>query len=229
MRNIHAIMLAVPAVLVGQANEKPTIEQILDKHYSAMGGLEKLIEVKTTRATFKMQGGPVSVLGVIESRQPGSVRAEAEIMGQKKIEMINEDGGWDLSYSKPTAMSKKDVDEGRFTINLFVSPFVNYSEKGSKVEYVGTADRGKTYKVRLTTAGGNKILYFIDISSYLIARVESSDTNARFSNYKMVSGINVPHEFEEPTPGAPGSMKITLQKMEINPVIDDSRFESPKK
>ena len=48
-----------------------------------------------------------------------------------------------------------------------------------------------------------------------------------FGDFKEVGGIYFPHTIEGGPKGAPMRQQIVLEKIELNPVIDDSRFKMP--
>jgi hypothetical protein len=47
-------------------------------------------------------------------------------------------------------------------------------------------------------------------------------------DYKQVEGMMFPHAIEAGAKGSPQRQKISVDKIEINPSIDDSRFKMPE-
>ena len=66
------LMLTAPAALVSQNPQPPNLEQVLAKHFEAMGGLKKLTSIKSTRITGKMRSAQI----VIVTKQPYFIRYE---------------------------------------------------------------------------------------------------------------------------------------------------------
>jgi len=244
------MLFFVPAVLAAQKSDAPNLEQILAKHYEAMGGLDKLALVKATKITAVSGNEPFLSPIVFESKQPGFTRHYFNNMGiMEMIFATSPKGGWssaDFSNNgKPDEFDIKGRKEqaGRYAKNLIFShfgssPFVGYKEKGLKVEYLGLVDfaEGKAHKVSLEYPDdGITLIYFLDAKSYLPAKVETrysatedTEPNIAFDDYKKVNGINVAHAWTE-FHSARGNIRAgqvqgTIQKIEINPKIADSRF-----
>jgi len=226
-------MLFLPAILAAQAPDAPTLEQILAKHFEAMGGPNKLASVKTVRITVVVEK-PFSRSTVFESGQPGftcmynkvDIMAGAKNMSMGEVIFVTTPkGGWvsDSGWNggKPIEF---DVEGRKKYPNLLArnlifshvgsSPFVGYKEKGLKVEYLGLGDHaeGKAHKVALEYPNdGITLIYFLDSQSFLPVKVETkySDYKTKypiiaFDDYKKVGGINVPHAWIEFTPRVEG-------------------------
>ncbi len=49
-----------------------------------------------------------------------------------------------------------------------------------------------------------------------------------FGDYKEVGGLMLPHVIASGVKGGPQRQTITIEKIELNPEIDDSRFAMPE-
>jgi len=104
-----ACFFLVPAVLAAQEPDAPNLEQILAKHFEAMGGLDKLASVKTVRITTVKSGvSPFSRSDIFESAQLGftykhyKVEMNGKMLGEN-IFVTTSKGGWRaniVSYCK---------------------------------------------------------------------------------------------------------------------------------
>jgi outer membrane lipoprotein-sorting protein len=227
----------MPAVLISQATQTPNLEQILDKHFEAMGGLDKLNSIKTARITLKVSDLGMDIKMVTETKRPSSFRIEMEVMGQKMPVIVNEEGGWRQDQRGLARLEGRDLSMSRIMAEFGRSPFIDYKARGHKLEYQGEADHNgaKAYKIGLATKEGYKNIVSIDTKSYLPVKFESINESGSvdniilFSDYKMVDGINIAHTIEVSNPLSSGpNMKMVTEKFEINPSIDDSRFQPPK-
>ncbi|MDR2561188.1 MAG: hypothetical protein LBC63_05415, partial [Holophagales bacterium] len=182
-------VLFLPAVLAAQVPDAPNLEQILAKHFEAMGGLDKLASVKTVRITATIPKSTGSESIVFESAPGFTCRHSKIDLGNVFVESIvvtSPKGGW---RSSPFANSGKpveyDIKERKRRWNdpssvifshVGSSPFVGYKEKGLKAEYLGLGDYadGKAHKVSLEYPDdGYTLIYFLDAKSYLPAKVET--------------------------------------------------------
>ena len=116
-------------------------------------------------------------------------------------------------------------------------PLVDYSQKGHTVELLGKdkAEGTDCYKLKVTLKNGDTRLFFIDAENFLDVRMEGTTTvrgtevssETIVGDWKEVSGMMMPFSVESGQKGNPQRQKITLDKVEVNPVIDDARFKMP--
>jgi hypothetical protein len=244
------MLFFVPVVLAAQKPNTPNLEHILAKHFEAMGGLDKLASVKATRITAVSGNEPWLSPIVFESKQPGFTRLYFKNMGMIEDNFATSPkGGW-FSYAfwhdgKPDEFDIKGrkAHARQHAMNLIfsyvgTSPFVGYKTKGLNVDYLGLADyaEGKAHKVSLEYPDdGITLIYFLDAKSYLPAKVETKYSALEskypliaFDNYQKVDGVNIAYawtEFHPANDSSPASQtQGTIQKIEINPKIADSRF-----
>ena len=239
MKPLGVIIFAIPAFLAGQDGH-PT-EQLLAKHYEALGGHAQLAQIKATRASIEIEFGeaqgpmaPARGAGLLEAMLPGSLRMEQELGGQKQITLVNQQGGWRL-HPVAQQLPDADFDLAMALANVFESPLANMDEKGFAAKDGGVADDGRTHRIHVTTKKGSEFFVYLDSATYLVARVESGkeagniDQVARFSNYRTVEGVNFPHRVELSNPSNPrAGAAMILEKLEINPKLDESRFHPPQ-
>jgi outer membrane lipoprotein-sorting protein len=117
-------------------------------------------------------------------------------------------------------------------------PLVDYKAKGNKVELLGKepVEGTDAYKLKVTLKNGEVRTISLDADSFLEIKVESKRTirdtereaESTLGDYKEVEGMMMPFSVESGMKGAPQKQKITIEKIEINPAIDDSRFKMPE-
>jgi hypothetical protein len=116
-------------------------------------------------------------------------------------------------------------------------PLFNYAAKGSKVELLGKEDlKGSSvYKIKLVTATGSEVIFFISDTSYhilkniIIMKTEDKeiDITSMFSDFrKTTDGYIMPYSTELDLPGL--SLVFNCKKIEINKELDPVIFEMPK-
>jgi hypothetical protein len=116
-------------------------------------------------------------------------------------------------------------------------PLVNYKEKGNKVELVGKeqVEGTDTYKLKVTLKNGGVRHMYLDADSFLSIKDESKrtirgteqETEGGSGDYKEVGGLVFAHSLEVGPKGSAQKQKITIEKIEINPELDDARFKMP--
>jgi hypothetical protein len=117
-------------------------------------------------------------------------------------------------------------------------PLVGYKEKGHKVELVGKEafEGGDAYKLKVTMKDGEVRYLVLDPDAMLEIGAEGKrkmgdneiEYFAVLGDYKEVAGLQMPHVMEMGMKGIPQRQKLTMQKIEVNPPLDDARFVMPE-
>jgi len=219
-----------------------TADEIVNKHIQARGGLEKLKAVKTIRYTGKMQMGQgMEAPAVLEQKRPNSLRMEFTIQGLTGIQAFDGKTGWMLMPfgGKKDPEPMWDDELKAFTEEAdFDGPRVDYKEKGNKVELVGKepVEGTDAYKLKVTLKNGDVDYMYLDTDSYLQLKQENKRTvrgaeresEVNLGDYKEVEGLMMPFSYEMGAKGMPQKQKITIEKVELNPAIEDTRFKMPE-
>lgn len=228
--------------LMAMAAMAQTVDEILAKNIQARGGLEKLKASKTIRFTGKMTAGPgMEIPVILEQKRPNSIRMEFTLQGLTGVQAFDGQAGWMImpfqGKKDPEAMGEDDRKELQEQAD-FDGPLVNYKEKGNKVELVGKepVEGTDAYKLKVTLKNGDVRYLFLDADSYLEIKHESKriirgterESETSIGDYKEVEGLMIPFSFESGAKGSPQKQKITIEKVEINPPIDDLRFKMPE-
>lgn len=214
-----------------------TVDEIISKHIEALGGKEKLLELKSviSEGSFSFQGMDIPVT-IYQTHNVGT-RIDINVMGMTGYIINTPTEGWTFmpfqGMAAPEAMAADLVKEGADQLDL-QGPLLNYAEKGHKVEYLGKEDFEGTecFKLKAILKGGSEITMFIDPTNYFIikqiikskAAGQESDQVQTFSNYqKTPEGIFVAFDMTGFGPG-----EISFKKIEINKPIDEAKFKSSK-
>lgn len=240
MRNslVIAVVLAFGCLAVpGQ-----TVDELIGKYLKTIGGIEKLSAIKTIRMKGKFAGGGGFEADLVsEAKRPGMLRQDFMLQGFTAISAYDGKQGWKIN---PFG-GKKDAETlGEDELKSIIEesdidgPLIDFAKKGYKVVYVGKEDYegSDVYKLRVTMANGTIRHYFLDTDYYVPIKVETKqfirgaevESESVFGDYKEVGGIYFPHSVESGPKGGSQRSTITYTTIEINPVIDDSRFTMPK-
>jgi hypothetical protein len=114
-------------------------------------------------------------------------------------------------------------------------PLVDHERKGTKValEGIEKVDGSDAYKLKLTFKNGAVRHLWVDATSFLDVKMDgtrhldgkSHVVETYLRNYKAVNGLMFPMLTETVVQGVPGSTKLTVATVSVNPAIDDSRFK----
>jgi hypothetical protein len=177
---------------------------------------------------------------VIELKRPRKVRIEITVQGMTMIQAYDGATGWAVipfqGKKDPEPMGPEEARQAEEQAD-FDGPLVDWRQKGHKVELLGKEKvaEGEAFKLKVTLKGGDVRYFFVDASSFLEIRAEGQRTaegsEVQFENtlsdYRAVGGLMVAHTVEMGPKGSPEKSRLTLDKVELNPVIDDARFKMP--
>src|SRR3954469_9360272 len=137
-----ALALTAPG-LKAQETKQMTVDQLVAKNIEAKGGAEALHALQVVKLAGKslVNQGQLE-LGYSETKKrPGAVRIEYSLQGMTAVQAYDGQDGWKISpfqgRKDPEKMSTDDtkslIEEAEVD-----GPLVDWKEKGSKVEYLGT-------------------------------------------------------------------------------------------
>jgi len=237
MKNVLFLFISFLGFLYSKAQ---TADDIIKKWTNAMGGGEKLASIKSvyTENELNIMNNPASGKTYILNGK--GFKSEIDLSGQTIIDCYTVNAGWSINplAGQPTAvnMPEGQIKLGQLSFDAS-GPLYNYGSKGSKVELLGKEDlKGSSaYKIKLTSAAGTEVVYFINDSSYYIMQsVAKMNVNGQdieittaLSDYrKTAEGYIMPYASELDFPGL--TIGFTNKKIEVNKEIDPAIFVMPK-
>ncbi len=245
-----ATFLAAPVLLVGVAHAQ-TLDEVIARNLEAKGGLDLLKSTNTVKMTGRMISQGIEVAMTTLAKRPNLVRREADLPprvppgappdqmmpGQKMITASDGRRVWVMMGSSPAqevpgpqaASIKNEAAE-------FDSIFVDYKEKGHKVELVGkeTRDGKPQYHVKVTRRDGPIQHYYLDadtgLESKIVTDVEQEGkkfaVEMELSYYRRIAGRTVPFLQKQSSNGQTVA-EMRIEAIEFNLPLDDSLFRFP--
>lgn len=216
--------------------EAQSLEKVLAKNYAATG-VEKMADVETFIISAKMSTMGMDMPMTIKVKKPNKFRVEIEMMGQKTVSAFNGDKGWAINPMLGAGV--KDLEGAQLNQAISQSDMegelYNYKKKGHTAELLGKVDAdGKdAYEIKLTNRDGSVKNYFIDASTYLVAKVtakveamgQSLNVETKMMEYQNINGIQMAKRVNVETPM--GTQSIIMEEIKLNEKIDDAIFERP--
>lgn len=219
-----------------------TADELVAKVLAARGGAEKIKAIHSQRVTGKISfgtgaEGPFTV----EFERPGKMHMELSVGGKAIIRVYDgKSAGWVLNQLSPNPdvqpMSAEELS-GIGDESDFDGPLLDYKSKGNHIELVGKDEvEGKpVYRLKLTAKNGDVRTYFFDTSTYLLTKWEGQRkagdqvllVETFFRDYRTINGLTFPFEIDSDSPGMAQQQKLTFDKIEIDPAIDEARFGKP--
>jgi hypothetical protein len=209
---------------------------------------------KTTRASLpkrpKEEGQLPFVMDLKRSRK---MRLELQFNGQTAIQVYDGTNGWKLrpflNRRVVEAYTPEEMKNARMQQDLD-GPLVDYAAKGSTVEFISmeNVEGRNTYKLKLIMKDGQAIHVWIDTQTFLETKIEGQPrrldgidhpVEIYYRDYRPVNGLQVPFILETKvlpvSQNAKGprerpipTEKIIVEKVEVNPKLDEALFSKPE-
>jgi len=178
---------------------------------------------------------------VMEMKRPHKSRVEIEFAGKTAVQTYDGKTGWKL---RPF-LNRKDVEpftaeEAKSTAEKddLDGPLLDYAAKGTKVqlEAVEPVEGRDAYKLKLTMKDGKAQHIWIDAQSFLDVKVEVTprrmdgrmhDVWVYQRDFRSVQGVMIPIVVETVVIGYRETHKMLIEKVAVNPALDDALFGKP--
>jgi hypothetical protein len=212
-----------------------------------------LPDQKTTRTALPTRPAEEAQLPfLMELKRNRKMRLELQFNGQTAIQVFDGANGWKLRpFLNRRVVEPYTAEEikAASTQSDLDGPLMDYTAKGTKIELEGkekVEDRD-TYKLKLTMKDGEAKHVWIDAQTYLETKIEGQPrrldgiyhpVEIYYRDYRPVNGLQVPfiletrvlpvgQEAKRPKVAVIPTEKIIVEKVEINPKLDESLFSKP--
>ena len=221
---------------------KETVDTLVAKNTEAKGGAQALGAVTSLKLQGKIvvNDGKLELGYLLVKKRPGAVREETTLQGMTRIDAFDGTEGWKISpfqgLKDPEKVSADDAKELIEDAEID-GPLINWKEKGSTVEYLGTEDMEGTmaHKLRVVRKNGDINYVYLDPDAFLEIRIitQRLENGARvesetdLGDYEKINGVYFPFSLEGGPKGSTDKQKIIFDKAEANTPIDDAAFKFP--
>lgn len=236
-RTLFLVLLFLfPLSVAGQ-----TLDEITAKIFAARGGLDKIRAVKSQRIAGHISFGDVSGPFVVEHKRPLKMHMQLTIQNMTMVRVYDgKSAGWAnnpfAGKMNPDAMNAEDL-KNITEESDFDGPLVDYKEKRNQLELVGK-DKVKdqdAWRLKLTTKNGDVRYYLFNADSFLLVKWEGQrqyegrdfPVESYFSDYRDVDGLKFAFEIDSGASATDITQKISIEKIELNPDINDAEFAKP--
>jgi hypothetical protein len=179
---------------------------------------------------------------VMEMKRPEKSRVEIEFAGKTAIQVYDGKDGWMkrpyLNRDDWEPFTPEQAKSQAATFGMDGALF-DYAAKGTKValEGIEPVQGQDAYKLKLTLKNGDVRHVWIDAKSFLDVKVEGTprrmDGRMRAvwvyqGDFRPVQGLMVPYLMETAVEGYSDTHKMTIEKVGLNPQLDDTLFVKPR-
>src|SRR4029077_13087046 len=236
MRTICIVLLFLLPAASAQ-----TADEILAKVLAARGGLDKMRAIHSERVSGQISFGDVSGPFAVELKRPLKMHMQITIQNQTMVRVYDgKSQGWAnnpfAGKMEPEAMSEEEL-KNITEESDFDGPLVDYKSKGNQIELVGKDQfEGKdVWRLKLTTENGDVRFYLFDANTFLLLKWEGKrrfqeqeiPVESHFSDYREVGGVKFAFGIDSGSSPTELTQKIRIEKIELNPELNDGEFGRP--
>ena len=229
-----------PEEILAQAAGQPTPDQVLDKYYKAIGGLDKVSAITSIVAKGTWQGYEDTEQHDLQiyAKAPAQRTTIVENHGALTTNTFDGTSGWsaapitDVPETLMT-LSGSDLDNARIDAELSFPARIKQSLTDLRVgQPFEIDDKDVTILQGYTPDKSPVKLYFdsdsgllVRVVRYTISRVGRQPTRFDYSDYRDVKGVKMP--FYWLTTWVDGRSKTQLTDLQINAPIEAAKFAKP--
>ena len=240
-RYLNALPLFIALLMACSAPSQ--VDEIIASNLEARGGKGRIEALQSIRATgtATASGGRVARV-TYEIKRPSLFRLEFSSQGTKSVFAHDGEIGWQVAPAQglfepqPTT---PETDQGFGADERDIEgPLVDWRDKGHLVELVGREmlEGGEAFKLQVTLKDGSVRYDYIDVQSRQIVRsdlprmIRGEDVVLvdTFSDFRDVGGLVFPHLIESHVKDRPEAIRIEVENIELDPDLDDARFQFPR-
>jgi hypothetical protein len=240
---VGVLFTACSSPSVDEADEVDKVDEIIAAHLAARGGKDRIQALRSLRETGTMTASDGRVARVVrEIQRPGLFRLEFTYQGTTSVFAYDGKAGWQIAplqgQFEPRAMPPEADSAGGADQRDVEGPLVGWKKKGHVVELVGRESiaGAEVDKLRTVLQGGGVRYDYVDVASHMVVRsdvprlvrghrVEMQNT---FSDFRKVSGITFPHHIEIHVKNRPQTLKVVVERIELDPELDPASFRMPR-
>ena len=218
-----------------------TIDEIVARHMTARGGVERWQAVRSLRMAGRAFAGPGrEALVTREIKRPGRVRTEFTFQGLTGVYAFDGKRGWQVSpltgVLDPQSLEPENAQVAAEQADL-EGVLAGGAKKGYTLALIGreTVAGREAFHIRATPKTGPPQEHYLDAETYLLVRTESTrqvrdrtvQLETAYGDYRSVGGVVIPHAIEIGARGRPERVHIVVETVDVNVPIDDQRFRKP--
>jgi outer membrane lipoprotein-sorting protein len=245
---ITILLCALPLAVVADSTTAPvelTATQIVERNVAARGGLQAWRSVKTMSMSGKLDAGgrqKMQLPFVLEMERSRKTRLELQFNGQTAIQVYDGTNGWKLrpflNRHDVEPYTPEELKAASMQAELD-GPLLDYAAKGTNVQLDGIqpVEGHDAFNLKLTLKNGQVQHIWVDAQSFLDVKVEGAPRrlDGKFHpvatylrDYRSVNGLMIPYVNETAVEGVRQTEKILVEKVTVNPKLEDSRFSKPQ-
>lgn len=219
-------------------------DQIVEKNVAARGGLDAWRKIQTMAWVGHVESvnTPSEELPfALALKRPNMTRFEITVLNRRAVRMFNGKQGWKVSPSatgggeaRPYTMDELRSAHDEQVIDGLL---IDHQAKGIDVtlEGIEKVDGHDAYRLCAKLPSGVTRHVWVDAQSFLDVKYDREargphgpvTVEVKYSDYKDVEGLQIPFKIESGVAAAGKSDRLMIEKVSLNPPLDDGIFTRP--
>jgi hypothetical protein len=221
-----------------KAEALPTVDNILEKYITAVGGKEAIEKItsRSIKGSFNLESLGVSDAPIeLLAKAPNKSAMKIDVAGFGVVNRVfNGSTGWSSDpMSGLRELSGVELAQMKRSSDFYQE--LNLKNHYTKLEVKGKEKVGsyETYLVEATTQEGSPEKFYFDVNTGLLVRQDGEEEGPQgkmlmetyLDDYKVVDGVKIPHTTKRVNPAMTVVVKITEVKTNVE--IEETKFAKP--
>ncbi len=239
LSNLFIFGLLVVLLLLAQFAAAKTVDEIIERHLLACGGLEKLSAVQSIYCEGVKEEGAMEPCIKIIKQLNKFCRTEIITGEENAFLLVTNQGAWSFSSQRPGVIEEIPIEQAvALQLQIYpIGPLVDYLANGHIVSLMEKEflEEKKCFKIKLKTKTGVEMLFWISAKTYLIKKSSirkqgegASETQTLYKNYKEIDGLKFAQNiitYVSNRNQPKSADEIFFRKILINPTIDPKMYQ----
>ncbi len=237
LSRIVCVSLLIGMMFCFQAGAQ-TVEEVVEKHNEAMGGLDAFNQIGTAKMTGTVNQQSMEMPIITQIINNKATRTDIEVMGYKISNVYYNGTGWKQNHFEgietPTEITGAELIDAKAQTSL-VNHLMDYQNRGHRVKLVGkeNVEGVECYKINLINKDdGKETSYYISASDFMLIKSvtprelqgRSVDVETFYSDFEKINGLIFAKPRVQTIMGQEFA-SIKLDKIELDVPIDEKIFQ----
>jgi hypothetical protein len=209
MKTYRSFALSFIALFCAVTASAQTADEIINKYVQVIGGKDALTKISSVYTESNMDVMGMQTVVKTTTLNGKGMKQEMDIQGSLITTCYTDKGGWSINpmagSSSAETMPESQYNTGKEQI-IVGAPFINFAEKGYKVELLGNEAVGdvNAFKIKMTSPENVSAIYYFDPNtSYLVKSTQEVEMQGQlidnvitYSDYRPTEGYAMPFKIE---------------------------------
>jgi len=234
MKTKHLILSVIAFLICGSGLQAITLDEILDRHGEALGGIEAIQNIRTIHQKIEVRMGGITGQAELYFMKPDKIRMMVELSIMSMEQGLYNDRYW-IKDQTGTLRDMAGVELQQFKTEMYISAYDYLSEKELRqyIEYQGEAEfEGQnTYKLEFAPPEGSRVQMFFDPDDFLpigsFLTVQGIRIKVLYTDWRVVEGVKMPFKTIQDLGNPMLLTTMTVTGIEVNSEIPEAIFHPP--